>query len=313
MTDLAALRAALVERADEVAIALLGEPNRAMSSLQELRFGRKGSMAVAISGPKAGIWFDHEAREGGDLLGLIRRGCGGGFREAMLLGGRFVRSLPVQPASRPPIGDNADGRERKQQRNKQYAHHLWGEGVPINDTLAARYLERRGVLLPALQAGDEVLRFHRRCPFGEDNLPCLIALVRDIATDAPCAIYRTALTRRGEKIGRMALGPKKGGVVKLSRDEDVSHGLTVGEGVETTLSGRALGFHPAWALGDSGNLRAFPVLPGIEVLTILVDHDEAGQCAASACMDRWTIAGREVHRVVPRRAGMDFNDLLRGQ
>ena len=30
---------------------------------------------------------------------------------------------------------------------------------------------------------------------------------------------------------------------------------------------------PAWAVGCAGNLEGFPILPGIEVLTILVDHD----------------------------------------
>jgi len=60
-----------------------------------------------------------------------------------------------------------------------------------------------------------------------------------------------------------------------------------------------------------------PVLNGIEALTILVDNDEAdrngrrvGPDAAAECSARWTAAGREVRRIVPRRTGQDMADLV---
>jgi putative DNA primase/helicase len=140
----------------------------------------------------------------------------------------------------------------------------------------------------------------------------MLALMRDIRTNEPRAIQRTALTLAGEKISRRTLGPKMCAAMKLSADEDVAMGLTIGEGVETVLSGMHLGFSPAWALGDAGNMRAFPVLPGVECLTILVDHDEngTGQRAALDCSRRWTGAGREVLRIVPDCCGDDINDVI---
>jgi hypothetical protein len=134
----------------------------------------------------------------------------------------------------------------------------------------------------------------------------------DVRTNEPCAILRTSLTKAGEKIGRMALGPKSGAAIKLTADPDVTLGLAVGEGLETVLSAMRLGFSPAWALGDAGNLRQFPVLSGIECLTIIVDNDESGtgQRAALACSNRWTSAGREVFRIIPNRCGDDMNDLV---
>lgn len=45
-----------------------GEPNRRLSSRHDLRFGRKGSVSVRLTGERAGAWFDHEARQGGTLL-----------------------------------------------------------------------------------------------------------------------------------------------------------------------------------------------------------------------------------------------------
>ena len=69
---------------------------------------------------------------------------------------------------------------------------------------------------------------------------------------------------------------------------------------------------PAWACGSAGNMCDFPVLAGIEALTILVDHDVsgAGQAAAETCARRWRDAGREVVRLVPRIPGTDFNNLV---
>lgn len=58
---------------ESVARELLGEPNGRLSKGRELRFGAHGSMAVDI---EAGRWFDHEADEGGGVLGLIQRQTG---------------------------------------------------------------------------------------------------------------------------------------------------------------------------------------------------------------------------------------------
>jgi hypothetical protein len=167
-----------------------------------------------------------------------------------------------------------------------------------------------------------VLRFHPACPFGKGvKHPCLIALCRNVLTDHKQAIQRTALNPDGTKLvgkARMALGPTRGAAIKLSADEDVAHTLTIGEGLETTIAGMMRGFAPAWSLIDADNIGMFPVLPGIECLGILVDNDavkhgrRAGQEAALACSKRWTAAGREVRRIIPRGVGQDMADLIEG-
>ena len=65
--DITLFRVTLVQHAAEMAIAVLGEPNLRLCGGRELRFGNRGSLAVAIDGPKAGLWYDHENGEGGDL------------------------------------------------------------------------------------------------------------------------------------------------------------------------------------------------------------------------------------------------------
>jgi putative DNA primase/helicase len=314
-SDLTLLRAALMGRAAELAVALLGEPNRAMSSKRELRFGRHGSLAVAIAGPKAGLWHDHEAGTGGDMLSLIARERGGDFRDAVEFAEQFIGQAPrnLAPVTRP---QRTAGEDDATEDRRRHAMELWHEAAPITGTVAALYLANRRIsdLDPGIDG--EVLRFHPSCPYDHGvRQPCMIALLRDIHSNQPRAIQRTALTPVGGKIGRRTLGPKSGCAIKSNADADVADHLTVGEGCETVLAGMVLGYRPAWALGDAGELAAFPVLAGVESITILVDHDESGtgQAAALTCSARWTGAGREVFRLMPRQVGADANDLLLGR
>jgi phage/plasmid primase-like uncharacterized protein len=242
---------------------------------------------------------------GGDIIALVQHLDGCGFKEAVqMLGG--VERKPTILLVKPKVQDHAE--------RTALALRLWDDASPISGTLAEAYLRRRGVELPP---GDEVLRFYGRCPFGDGRYSCMLALYRDIITNEARAIQRTALGPNGNKVGRMSLGAVAGAAVKLDADEDVEQGLFVGEGVETMLGARMLGYSPAWALGCSGNLRKMPVLDGIEALTIIADNDKpdrngrrAGQEAAIACSQRWTAAGREVRRIVPRRAGADLADVV---
>jgi Toprim domain len=157
-----------------------------------------------------------------------------------------------------------------------------------------------------------VLRFHPRCPFGPGiRHPCLVALMRDATTDTPTGIHRVALTPEARKIDRRMLG--YAGVVKLW---PAGSQLVIGEGLETVLAAatrifyRDAALQPAWSTLSAGLLERFPVLPGVERLIILVDHDPAGKSAALRCTERWTRAQRTVVRLTPKRADADFNDLV---
>lgn len=61
-------------RAPELAVELLGKPS--FRAGHEWRWGRKGSLSVVVSGDKAGMWFDHEAGEGGGFADLVGRDLG---------------------------------------------------------------------------------------------------------------------------------------------------------------------------------------------------------------------------------------------
>ena len=200
------------------------------------------------------------------------------------------------------------------ERNRQLALEVWNAGRDVGGTLAARYLARRKLVLPEGVSG-RAIRFHPTCPFGGDRHPAMIGIFRGIVNNEPRAIHRTALTLDGHKLGRKMLGPKSETAIKLTADEDVTTGIAIGEGIESTLGGMLLGFVPAWALGDAYGIASFPVLPGVETVTIFVDHDVSGtgQRRAIECSRRWTTAGRQVFRVVPIKEGADLADIIVGR
>jgi hypothetical protein len=196
---------------------------------------------------------------------------------------------------------------------------LWSEAEPFHASPAETYLRTtRGI-------GDwldqfpvaETFRFHPRCPFEKQHLPCMVALVRDIRSDAPVAIHRTALTTGNppQRISRLSLGPTGGGAIKISPHVDVSHGLLIGEGTETVLAAsRQFQFRPVWSVIDKNGVAKFPILPGIECITLAVDNDASGdgQRAAGECVRRLVRAGVECIEIKPN-LHKDMNDLLRQQ
>jgi hypothetical protein len=86
----------------EVARQLLGEPNKALSKRDQLRFGRHGSLAVNVGGPERGTFYDHEAKQGGGVLDLIRRETG-------LVNGAAIEWLRQHVDGGIPAPTHADG------------------------------------------------------------------------------------------------------------------------------------------------------------------------------------------------------------
>ena len=223
---------------------------------------------------------------------------------------RLALPHDFEPMAAEPVASTAD--------RTTLALRIWEEARHPAESSVERYLARRGLTLP--DDPREVIRFHPSCPFAGSRTPAMVALVRDVATDAPIAIHRTALDAAGRKVtidgkDRLALGPITRGAVKLTPDAEVTTCLGVGEGIESTLSLRGLpefGGSPVWSLVAAGGLRAFPVLPGIEALWIASDHDPTGREASRACAARWQAAGAETFLITPDAPGADLNDLVQG-
>jgi len=98
------------------------------------------------------------------------------------------------------------------------------------------------------------------------------------------------------------------GIIRLSPDDTVTSGLGLAEGIETGLAiMQSFGWRPVWSAASAGGIARFPVLRGIEALTIFADQDSAGIEAARQCARRWQEAGRAARILAPPMG--DFDDL----
>ena len=192
------------------------------------------------------------------------------------------------------------------------ARKIWDEGKDPRGTLAETYLsEHRKLDLPEPLCG-AVLRFHPHCPWrnegdGEtERIPALIAAFRSIGNDVVTGIQRIRLNPDGSKNGRRMLGIVHRAAIKI---DPAGERLCIGEGVETCLAGRQLGFAPAWALGSVGAISFLPLIDGVRQLTIFGEAGEASAGAIKIAGTRWRKAGRRVRVVMPN-TGSDLNDVI---
>lgn len=202
---------------------------------------------------------------------------------------------------------------------KSKAAQIWRsatrlEGSPAHEYLTLRLLGRE---VPRAVFDGDALRWAPDCRVA-GSIGAMVALMTSPLTGEPTGILQTfidpnltnTMGRNGKSL-RLMMGNE--GIARLWGDAEVSTFLALGEGVETTLAGTiATGEAPAWAALHAGNMKKFPVLPGVEGLTLFVDNDlsGAGQQASLACAERWYTASNVKVRFFTPTVPGDFNDIL---
>jgi putative DNA primase/helicase len=257
---------------------------------------RSLSLKLDSGAPEGFVVYDHAGRDHIGYRDYVRERLGlGSWR-------------PGQKRQAPQFKVKDSGPDHEAEKKKAWALRIWSESVNPMGTLAERYLQKhRGLELPPDIAGG-VIRFHRGLKFDDKYLPGMVCLFRNIKTNEPCGIHRTFLDHAtAEKIDRRMLGIAGGAAIKF--DGAISS-LTIGEGIETVLSGRAFGLGPCWALGSSGAVGSFPVVKSLAEITILAENDLASQRKVATCAERYRSAGKPVNIITPN-IGNDLNDSWR--
>lgn len=310
--DAAALADALAQRVQALAAELLPAGRR---HGQEWRAGSLAgepgqSLAVHLSGAKAGVWSDFASGERGDALDLVAAVLfRGNVRDALdwtraWLG---IDSDATPQQQRRPVPEPQDPAQDDTERTAR-AREAWQASAPAPGTPAALYLAQRGL---AALSRLPVLRWHPAATHpGGGRHPAMLALVQG-ADGTPMGIHRTYLTDAGGRRadlspGKASLGPIGGGAVRL---HPPAGELVIGEGIESSASAGLLLDLPAWAALSTSGLRTLLLPDEVRRVVIAADPDPPGEDAAQAAATRWTAEGRTVRIARPTGPG-DFNDTL---
>jgi putative DNA primase/helicase len=266
---------------------------------------------------------------GRDAISLVIHVRGGDFREAVgWLAGEDTAPAPARPA--PPAPPKPAGDDEA--RSLRSAARIVADLGAIKGTPGEQYLRQirkidTNAIADVLKRTDAV-GWHPAIYFNEPEYPergdpphplhgrklgAIVAIMSDPFTAAPTgAISRSYLGPDGTKVLKAKTFGSPAGIIRLTPDDDVLGGLHFAEGLETALDAMSKGFRPIWAAGSTPIMARFPVLAGIECLTVFADNDAngAGQRAASEAASRWLAAGREV-RVYQRETTGDLNDAFR--
>ena len=297
----------------QLAKAAFGEPNKALSTKCELRFGSKGSKSVNLEKSNG---IDFETGQGFGLLDLI---IWAGLANSRYDAAKYLENKTPQNESRKPTQANrAFGGGYAQKTKDDSWKPIWAASKELYATRGQNYLMNRSVL-EVLPEDCEDLRFHINCPYQDGVKPCLVALIRDWQTGQGIGIQRTPISPQYERDGaRMIKGGFMGGAIMLQDYHDClfCRSLGVGEGLETTLSLRRLkGFEglPLWCLVNDGNLGKFTPPPNFKHLVIAVDHDEGGMRNADKLEATAKDKGVKVTRIMNPTPKKDLNDFINEQ
>lgn len=292
---------------------LYGEPNRRLSTQRELRFGRRGSLAVI---PARGVFQDHEAGTAGGVLDMIMHSGQARTRAdaVRLLKSDGIVVAPEHPAER-------SGREMREEaeakRKLACAAGYVASARPLRGTLAETYLRTaRAIGAPLGMAHLGFLAEAPVYPYSadcRDRRPAMIARISDPVgrtIGAHLTFLRPdGLGKASLPVARKVVGKSGGGFVRLAPGAR----LVVAEGIESALSAwGALG--PAPDLGCIAGISAEGLArltwpAEIAALIIAPDQDASGvgEAAAERLAIRADAEGLNVSLLRPPAGFADWN------
>jgi hypothetical protein len=285
------------------------------------------SFGVHLTGERAGVWSDFATGEAGDALDLVAAVYGFTITDAIdwarkwlglgasHKGANFVYQSPPRQQQDAtfccaPESDFVcvPSRVRDKTADHDRWRYPWETAKPIAGTLAETCLTNRGLRFDDPKG--RILRYAarrwRKHPETDEleQHPSLLCALRDVRTGEQCGIINIYLLADGrdrirDDKGKSNTGRASSAAVMLSPFDEPTMGLVVCEGPETGVALYQQEVRPIWCCGGAGNLAKFPVLGGIEALTIAADCGAVGERAANQLAERWRAANREVSIITP--------------
>jgi putative DNA primase/helicase len=216
-----------------------------------------------------------------------------------------------------PQTEQAIAAEKAEEKRRiANARDLWNESYPADTTTQIdAYFCTRGIDLPP----PPTLRVHGMLYHSQsdEKRPAMAARV-DHVQRGHTGTHLTFLAIDGSckaaiEPNRKMFGVVLGGAVRLAAVQP-DNWLTIGEGIESTLSAMQLTGLPGWAALSAIGIETLVLPAEARKVLIAADNDENGRGAqaAQAAAERWAKEGRQVRISMPPIVGHDFNDVLIG-
>ena len=212
-----------------------------------------------------------------------------------------LRELRRVPATR-----RFDPPKAEMRRGTGNVERLWDQALPVDGTLAERYLHGR-----QLDLGPADLRFHPRCPLGPKPRtvfrPALLVGVREVRR--LMALQRifidpaTALYDCKVMLGQPGQGAWQGR--PLAGDT-----MAIAEGFETAAAFTTIHGVPCWASLGARRLDQLRLPHGVSTLLIAEDNDPEGKSAAGRAEALYARSGLTIRRAPPPRRIKDWAVVL---
>ena len=346
--ELDALKEQMQLSSEVIATSLMGEPNKKLTNSSTYRYGDKGSLAITITGEKAGTWYDFEEGKGGDLISLVSRQKACDFKQSVeylkeIIGNH--RSSSLQLVSDHDVSnkyiDHLSQVKRDQAARAAKARITQGLYNAAKDigkgSVAARYLDEARGINCDLSADIKTTSILDRA--SGKRFPAIVAFARDsggtITGGQQLLLDPATASKADVEVPRKSFGKIAGAFVEIAaidsnfkelmKSESLlignntkhhdHHNLTIiAEGLETALSIKQAGINAKiiCSLGIS-NIKNYSARQG-EKIIIAADHDRADSITNQTISQaQVTLSANAMVRVVrPTQLG-DFNDILQQQ
>lgn len=298
-------------------LALLGEPNRKLSTKTQFRYGAKGSLSISLN---KGLWNNFETDETGNCLGLIKSvNHFSDFKDVLAFAKDFLGGYQTT-IQRPQTNVNKKAQEMQENvRKKEKILEIVGRSIPIKNTLAETYLKQTRGLSNYEQADIRYVAqqetFHGN---KKTHVPALVAIARNEKGEVNhievIKLNKNNATKDDKSSPvKQSFGTKEGYYVELNKGHNKEK-TYLAEGVETGLSIVSVD-HEARVvavLGKSNFKNIKPNNLGKEVV-FCVDNDGKDTYKTSLIIDaieRLEKEGKRVTVIMPKTEGQDLNDVL---
>lgn len=330
--DYQAVHSALAQRITTVLQQLMGAPQSKTSTHYIYSYSKhfggpqgkgQGSLSIAITPEKAGLWQCFKTGEKGNLFSLIALKCNMDLKGAVdhacrFLGGQVPLKTKDSHYTTLPSAEKKEWTPQEKNRI-QLAQKLYKGSQRIAGTLAEQYLATHRKI--ELSDWPSDVRFHPAIysKINQSTHPALLVIARD-AKGHVQSVQATFLDPETKNkvsdlpVPKQTFGPLRGAAVDVSLKGVSSDRVLFAEGTETALS--LLAASPQSQVKAVLGKSNFKNIDNFAASQVLLCLDNDGHPVKEDKIITHTMAhmkgrGHEITCIMPQCAGDDFNDVLK--